>query len=41
MTLAARRAALRAIAALALGASGRQVAFGAAIVAVRVWPAAD
>ena len=34
-----RRAALRAMGALALGLGARELAFGAAIVAVRVWPA--
>jgi len=34
-----RRQALRAMGALALGLGGRELAFGAAIVAVRVWPA--
>ncbi len=37
----ARRAALRAMGALALGLGSREIALGAAIVAVRVWPAAD
>jgi N-acetylmuramoyl-L-alanine amidase len=36
---ASRRQALRAMGALALGLGGRELAFGAAIVAVRVWPA--
>ena len=34
-----RRQALRAMGALALGLGGRELAFGAVIVAVRVWPA--
>jgi N-acetylmuramoyl-L-alanine amidase len=34
-----RRSALRAMGALALGLGARELAFGAAIVAVRVWPA--
>ncbi|MDQ6629600.1 MAG: N-acetylmuramoyl-L-alanine amidase [Pseudomonadota bacterium] len=41
MTSSARRTALRAMGALALGLGSRQLAHGAAIVAVRVWPAAD
>jgi N-acetylmuramoyl-L-alanine amidase len=36
-----RRAALRSMGALALGLGAREIAFGAAIVAVRVWPADD
>ena len=36
-----RRQALRAMGALALGLSARKLAFGAAIVAVRVWPAEE
>ena len=36
-----RRAALRTMGALCLGLGGRELAFGAGIVAVRVWPAAD
>ncbi len=39
MTSPSRRAALRAMGALALGLGARELAFGAAIVAVRVWPA--
>jgi N-acetylmuramoyl-L-alanine amidase len=38
---ASRRQALRAMGALALGLGGRELAFGAAIVAVRVWPAEE
>ena len=38
---ASRRAALRAMGALALGLGNRDIAIGASIVAVRVWPAAD
>ena len=34
-----RRAALRSMGALALGLSARELAFGASIIAVRVWPA--
>ena len=36
-----RRAALRSMGALALGLGARELAFGASIVAVRVWPAAQ
>ena len=39
MTSPSRRAALRSMGALALGLGARELAFGAAIVAVRVWPA--
>ena len=38
---ASRRQALRAMGALALGLGTRELAFGAAIVAVRVWPAEE
>jgi N-acetylmuramoyl-L-alanine amidase len=41
MSAPSRRAALRAMGALALGLGSREIALGAAIVAVRVWPAAD
>jgi len=40
-TSASRRQALRAMGALALGLGARELAFGAAIVAVRVWPAEE
>ena len=40
-TSASRRHALRAMGALALGLGTRELAFGAAIVAVRVWPAEE
>jgi len=36
-----RRAALRAMGALALALGGRELAFGASLVAVRIWPAAE
>jgi N-acetylmuramoyl-L-alanine amidase len=39
LTSRSRRAALRSMGALALGLNARDIAFGAAIVAVRVWPA--
>jgi len=38
---AGRRAALRSMGALCLLLGGRELAFGAAIVAVRLWPASD
>ena len=41
MTSRARRAALRRMGALALGLGAADIAWGAAILAVRVWPAAD
>jgi N-acetylmuramoyl-L-alanine amidase len=41
LTSRSRRAALRSMGALALGLSARDIAFGAAIVAVRVWPAEE
>lgn len=41
MSLAGRRAALRNMGALVLLLGTREIAFGATIVAVRVWPAAD
>jgi len=41
MTRVSRRVALRSMGALALGLGARQLAWGASIVAVRVWPAAD
>jgi N-acetylmuramoyl-L-alanine amidase len=41
MTRISRRGALRSMGALALGLGARQLAWGASIVAVRVWPAAD
>ena len=36
-----RRQALRSMGALALGLSGSQIAFGATILGVRIWPASD
>jgi N-acetylmuramoyl-L-alanine amidase len=41
MSSRSRRAALRSMGALALALGARELAFGAAIVAVRVWPADD
>jgi len=41
LTSRARRAALRRMGALALGLGAADIAWGAAILAVRVWPAAD
>jgi N-acetylmuramoyl-L-alanine amidase len=41
MTSRSRRAALRSMGALVLALGGRDIAFGAAIIAVRVWPADD
>jgi N-acetylmuramoyl-L-alanine amidase len=41
MTSRSRRAALRSMGALVLGLGGRDIAAGAAIIAVRVWPADD
>jgi len=41
MRSAGRRRALQAMGALALGLGSREIAFGAAIVAVRVWPAEE